>query len=488
MSSLRRLAVQFGHFFSGNALSMLLGLVTFPILTRLLSQAEYGMLGIVTTTVSLAVVAAKGGLSDGIVRFLREYNADPERRVLFTSTVVVRGVLLAAIVTAAYLLLIPHLLPRMGIDRAFLGAFLVMGLYLFARPLNIIVYNYLRALQRSLLYNAIGLAGRVAGVALALGLLVFVAHGLWGYFLGLALAEAAVTLALFTWLLRNYQVRLGAVSSTLSWQLVRFGLPLLATELMYLLLRSGDRFLVQYYLGDSAVGVYSVGYTLPSYINDLVMFSLSYAVVPIYVELFGKDGAAATSEFLGRALRYYVIGMIVLCAGYAATATDLIVVLASEKYRESAAFSGWILLGLALLGATTILNAGLYLQKRTMLMLLTMAAGLVANFATNAVLLPLLGVQGGAYATLVAGVVMVGVTVALSFRHLPIAFDWRNAAVYLVLLGVPLLLLAAIQTGSAWLNLALKVGLGGALTAAVVLWREPEVRALAGRLRARLSR
>jgi O-antigen/teichoic acid export membrane protein len=488
MSSLRQLAIQFGHFFSGSALSMLLGLLTFPILTRLLSQAEYGMLGIVTTTVSLAVVAAKGGLSDGIVRFLRDYNDDPERRIVFTSTVVVRGVILAAIVTAAYLLLIPHILPRMGVDNVFLSAFLVMALYLFTRPLNIIVYNYLRALQHSLLYNAIGLAGRVAGVALALGLLVFFTHALWGYFLGLALAEAAVTVVLFTWLLRHYQLRIGTVSSALSWQLVRFGLPLLATELMYLLLRSGDRYLIQYYLGDSAVGVYSVGYTLPSYINDLVMFSLSYAVVPIYVELFGKEGPAATSEFLGRALRYYIMGMIVLCAGFAAIATDLIVVLASDKYRESAAFSPWILLGLALLGATTILNAGLYLQKRTVQMLLIMAAGLIANFATNIALLPLLGVQGGAYATLVAGIVMAVLTVALSFRHLPIGLDWRSAALYVVVLGVPLWLLGLVETGSHWLNLVVKVGLGAALTAGIVLWREPEVRALAQRLRGRLRR
>jgi O-antigen/teichoic acid export membrane protein len=234
--------------------------------------------------------------------------------------------------------------------------------------------------------------------------------------------------------------------------------------------------------------VYSVGYTLPSYINDLVMFSLSYAVVPIYVELYGKDGAAATSQFLGRALRYYVIGMIVLCAGYAATATDLIVVLASEKYLDSAAFSAWILVGLALLGATTILNAGLYLQKKTVQMLVIMAAGLAANVATNWALLPVIGVQGGAYATLAAGGVMVGLTVALSFRHLRIALDWRSVSIYAALLGGPLLLLGLIETGSHWINLVVKVALGATLTAALVLWREPEVRALAVRLRGRLSR
>jgi hypothetical protein len=33
-----------------------------------------------------------------------------------------------------------------------------------------------------------------------------------------------------------------------------------------------------------------------------------------------------------------------------------------------------------------------------------------------------------------------------------------------------------------------KVGLGAALTAGIVLWREPEVRALAQRLRGRLRR
>jgi O-antigen/teichoic acid export membrane protein len=486
ISSLRRLAIQFSHFFSGSFLGMLLGLVTFPILTRQLSQADYGMLGIVTTTVSLAVVAAKGGLSDGIVRFYPEYAQTEDERSVFASTVVMRGLALASIVTVAYLLLLPLIERGIGADASYHSVFLVMALYLWARPLNIIVYNYLRALGRTLAYNVISLTQRLATVGLSLVLLIYVLGDLHGYFLGTAVAEASFALCMFGWLLARYRVRPSAASGALAWKLIRFGVPLLATELLYLLLRSGDRYLVQAFLGESALGVYAVGYTLPGYINDLVMFSISYAIVPIYVDVFGREGAAATSAFLNRALRYYLMAAVVLVCGYSAVATDIIVVLASEKYRAAGEFSPLILAGLVFLGATTLLNAGLYLLKRTVQLLLVMLASVVVNIVTNLLLLPQLGVAGGAWATLAAGVTAALLTAVLSFRHLPLQVDWRVAILYTLLLGLPLLALHWFDTGHPLLNLVLKLPTGAAWVGAVVLWREPELRSVALRQLKRL--
>jgi O-antigen/teichoic acid export membrane protein len=63
MAALKKLAVSFSHFVGGNVISLLLGLITFPILTRLLSREDYGILGLVTTTIAIAVAFAKGGIS-----------------------------------------------------------------------------------------------------------------------------------------------------------------------------------------------------------------------------------------------------------------------------------------------------------------------------------------------------------------------------------------------------------------------------------------
>jgi peptidoglycan/xylan/chitin deacetylase (PgdA/CDA1 family) len=68
MSPFKKFIKQFSHFLSGSILSQLFSFVTFPILTRVLTKEQYGILGLVTTTMLFAVAIAKAGLSDGIIR------------------------------------------------------------------------------------------------------------------------------------------------------------------------------------------------------------------------------------------------------------------------------------------------------------------------------------------------------------------------------------------------------------------------------------
>ena len=58
MTSLNAFFVRSSHFLAGNAMSLLLGFITFPILTRALTHAQYGIFGLITTTMFLMVALA----------------------------------------------------------------------------------------------------------------------------------------------------------------------------------------------------------------------------------------------------------------------------------------------------------------------------------------------------------------------------------------------------------------------------------------------
>lgn len=476
MSSLRKLLLHFSHFFGGSAMIMLLGLVTFPILTRLLSREDYGILGLVTTTVSMAVAVAKGGLSDGIIRFYRDYSGTPERQSEFTSTVLIRGVTLATVVAVLYVLVFPHINRFLGIKDRYIACFLVMALYLFVRPLNIIVLNYLRALGKTAFYNLVNIGTRSLSVLLALGLLLYVIHDLYGYFIGVVIAEFAGGVVLFRWLLTNYRFSFRRVSAGLTLNLLKFGLPLLLTEMSYLLLTYVDRYMIVAYRGEDTLGLYSVGYNLPSYLNELIMFSLSYAVVPIYTDLYAREGRAKTEEFLGRALYYYLMLVIPLCVGYYAVSRELLVVLASHKYAEAAVFSPIVLVGLVFLGMNTILYAGLYLEKKSTHILGIMLTALVVNVAMNMVLLPAYGAAGAAVATLVACIVSTVLTVRYGFRYLRIRVDFPALLYYLLSSAAMGAIVLQIDTARDWATLAARTAAGAAIMALAVLWRERAIR------------
>src|SRR4030067_2157653 len=107
MPPFRKFLKQFSHFSGGMIVGQLFSFITFPIFTRVLTKEQYGILGLVTTTMLFGIALAKAGLSDGIIRFYNEYSKVPEKREIFSSTVMARGFLLSVLTTSAYLLIFP---------------------------------------------------------------------------------------------------------------------------------------------------------------------------------------------------------------------------------------------------------------------------------------------------------------------------------------------------------------------------------------------
>lgn len=476
MSPLRKLFVHFSHFLSGSALSLLLSFITFPILTRLLSREDYGILGLVTSTLAISVALAKFGLSDSIIRFYNDHARTPGDLKIFTSTVLVRGATFVLIAVFIYIVAIPYITVYMGMRETYVGCFLVMAIYLFARPLNIIVLNYMRAQGRTRMYNMVNFITKALATILALGLLLYVLGDLFGYFLGTALAELAATVYLYHWLLSRHAFSTQAVSGELAIRLIKFGTPLLLTEISYLLFVYVDRYMIVAYLGENALGLYMVGYNLPSYINNLLMFSLSYAVVPIYTQMYVNEGRVKTEEFLSKAFYYYIMVIMPLCAGYFAITRDLIVTLASAKYEEAATFSPIVLVGLVFLGMNSITNAGLYLEKKSIQILFVMITAVVVNVAANIILLPFFGLLGAAIASMLAGITASVLTIVLSFRYLRVQVRLGMILYYAIVSFLMYFAVIQIQLASVWASLAARLAAGAAITIIAILWREKDLR------------
>jgi O-antigen/teichoic acid export membrane protein len=467
---------RYSHFLTGGILSLLLGFITFPILTRILTHEQYGMLGLVTTSMFLLVAIAKAGLSDGIVRFYKEYSEPQKKLNIFVSTLAVRGAVLAVVTVLLYVSILKIISSYVNIDRQYITCFYIMALYLFIRPLNIIVLNVLKVIGKTVFFNSISLISKIISIALSLSILLFFVRELYGYFIGVVLSEFVLLLILFHWFFSHYRINLFKASGSLASKLIIFGAPLLLTELSYLLLSYADRYMIAAYRGANDLGLYSVGYNLANYISELVTFSLSYAIVPMYVEIYEKEGKDKTEQFLNNCMHYLCIAIIPVCIGYLAVSKDLFAVLASDTYADAANFSPLILFGALLLGMNNLLNAGLYLQKKSSTILGIMLAAVVINIIANVVLLPIYGIVGSAIATLIACVAATALTVYLSYRYITVRLDLKSISYYVAFSVGMFLIIQNIQTPMIWINLIAKIIAGMLIMCCGVLLRERDLR------------
>jgi O-antigen/teichoic acid export membrane protein len=228
------------------------------------------------------------------------------------------------------------------------------------------------------------------------------------------------------------------------------------------------------YLGGEALGLYSVGYNLAMYIGNIVTFSLSYAIVPIYVEIYGAEGREKTEAFLDRSFRYLLMVIIPMWIGYVAISKDLFVTLASEKYALAARFSPLILLAYFFLAANTILNAGLYLKKKTFVLFIISFSAIVLNLSMNLILLRRFGVASAAVATAISNMVLTLLTVWASRRFITVRIDLKTFFYYLAVSVVMYLVVREVETSWAWLNLVLKLLIGTLIVGAAGVYKEYE--------------
>ena len=475
MSPFKKFITQFSHFVTGFGLAQMFGFLTFPILTRALTKEQYGVMSLVNTTMLLAVAVSKAGLSDGIIRFHKEYSDVPEKRTLFASTVLIRGLIFSLVSVLLYLAAIPVLNHYWKINWNYIICFAVMACYLFIRPLNIIVMNFLRANGKTVFLNAVGLISTALSVSLSLLLLLYFIRELYGFFIGVVMAELSVAIIFFSWFFKQYKVIPARASGDLALQLMKFGLPLLFSECAFLALSYVDRYLIVAYYDEAVLGLYSAGYNLAMYIANILMFSISYAIVPIYVDIYGGEGREKTEAFLQKCLNYLLIALIPICFGFLAVARDLFITLASEKYASAATFSPIILLGTIIFALNSIFNAGLYLAKRTMTMLGVMLLAVAVKVLMNILLLPAYGVMGAAVATLVPCALVTFLNALLSYKHISVKLDFKIVIYYMILSFCMFLIVMQINMSRVWLTLLTKVFVGCLIICAGALYREREI-------------
>jgi O-antigen/teichoic acid export membrane protein len=478
MSPLRKFIKQFSHFFSGMIATQLFSLITFPILTRILTKEQYGVMGLIATTMMFAIAVAKAGLSDGIMRFYREYNADAEKLEVFSSTVLTRGVLLATLTGLVYVSILLTARKALGLKEEYAVCFLVMTIYAFARPLNVIVLYFLRVSDKTITLNVLNFSERVISVTLSLTFLMYLFHEFYGYFVGLAGAELILSAILFGWFFNHYKIRIAKKSHELNLKLLKFGVPLLFSELAFLSMSYADRYIIVAFLGTQALGLYSVGYNLAMYIGNIIMFSLSYAVIPVYVETFGKEGRGKTEEFLQKTLHYLLMIIIPMWFGYMAIARDLFIGLASEKYAAAAYFSPLILAGYFLLALNVLFNSGLYLEKKTIVSFVIMLSAILFNICLNLMLLPRLHLMGSAISSVASCLLATALTFGLSSKYLTLRIEKKTLFSYGSISCFMYLILKQIDMPGTWVNLGVKVMVGMLIMVAAILCMEKEIRSI----------
>ena len=249
--------------------------------------------------------------------------------------------------------------------------------------------------------------------------------GLEGFFLGMVTVEGALVLYLSLKIIKKENFGLHSFSSKELISNIKYGLPLVVSELAFVLFERSDTFMINHFLGVYEVGLYSVVYSLGYYVQKIAIIPLSMAVMPLYLNIWKEKGVAETSRFLSQITNYYLVVVIPLGVGLSLFTKNIITILASPKYAEAAYLMPWIISGLLLYGVYYLYAAGFYVSKNSGAITLSIFVSLLMNIMLNLLLIPLLGLKGAAISTLASYVVLILFTQLRTKYILPIRLNYR---------------------------------------------------------------
>lgn len=412
MTSLRRVLSHGSLYSLFQALGVAVSLVSFPILTRLLTVEEYGHLALFYATLSILLSVAKCGIPTSFVRSYAAVSREPRnvQSELYTNAL---GAALG--ITALADIAFGGALFTVGsyFERQLAYVLVLVIVFIPVQALSDLLSAFLRAEQRVIALGLYGFVLRAGSVATGVVCAIALQPGLIGYLFGALVFQFTGVLLVMLWFVGRDLFHPSRMSLPGVRGLVLFGAPLLLFELSSLMNDYADRFLINHFLGPAQVGTYSVGYNLATYVQGLVTAPLWMAIFPMYTKMWETEGPQATSQFLRNLLEYYVRGAVLLVVIVSLVSRELIELLATAKYASAAEITPYVIVSVLIYGSTHITAAGFYLVRDTKTVALLTVAGAALNIVANLLLIPSYGILGAAYATLFS---YLALTLAISIR------------------------------------------------------------------------
>lgn len=489
MSVLKRVGRQASLYAIAEALSSLTGFISFPIFTRIFSQAQYGIMGLVDSSFKFAGTLAGMGLRPAVVRLWGEFKSGKREggTGALASTMLSASFLIGLLVSL--LCFSALLLPERWLPEEAQRLLAMTAAVILFRNVIQMVLSIIQSQEKAGLRSGILLAERYLLMGFPLLFVAAFNWGLTGFFGGILLAEGIV----FVYCLRYALVHLNWRPRFLDLPVVResmlYGLPLLGLNVSGFVTDWGDRYLLSYFRDAAELGLYTAGYNMANYATMFFVPALNSALIPVTMNVWNEEGEGPARKSLESFLRYYSLVALPVVFGVSAVAPELIALLASEKFAESATVIPWVLSAKVVQGAYYPFLAGLFLSKRTGWLALFLGGAALINLGLNWVMIPAMGMKGAAITTLIAYVFYVFGGGAFSQRYLKLRFPVRSFAAYAMAGAAMYLVVRAVPAfASNALTLALRVGVGALVYVIAAAILDGEARSILRKVAAKVLR
>jgi O-antigen/teichoic acid export membrane protein len=414
----------------GQVLNRFISFLLLPVFTSYLTPADYGIMSIlglvafvVTPVFSLGLGAATG------ICYFEDNNPERKKTTIWTA--------FAILVASMSILALLGIAFARQISRA---AFLttdysyLVTISLLSTCLGILVIPFMLYLQfeeKAKTFVALTAISTLISIGLSIVMVVVLRKGVPGLVEGQLIAQG-IGLALYMLLVAP---RLGfRFSRSLARELLRLGVPLIPAFASLFVLQQMNKYILQWFDGLEAVGIYAIGFNMGLLMN-LFVTGFTNAWYPYFMSFMDKQAEARV--LFGRILTYYVLGFGALSLLFYLAAKPVVMIMTQPAFHQAYKVVGLSATAQFLTGVFSLLLPGMYFAKQVKYQSIVQVAAASIAIGLNLVLIPWLGFLGAAIALALGHLAMTMLQQAWNLRrthaYLEVQYEWNRILGFLLI-------------------------------------------------------
>jgi O-antigen/teichoic acid export membrane protein len=417
IANIRKLFKTLGIYTLSSLASPLATLILAPFLTRNLSHADYGVLAVLNTAVTLLTGLTQLGLSTA---FFRTYNYDYESqkdRYGVLSTTVALLSLTSIFVATAIMIAAPWLSVLLFNNSSFINPVRLLGVVVLLQNLTVPGFAWLRAESRAWFFSALSITNFLVCIAANFTLLGILHMGISGSLIATGSGYAVVLICTLPVILlrAGFRPRIDIVQGLMS-----FGLPSVFTFLSVWVLSLSDRFLLARLGSLAQAASYTVAYSLGGVFSTIFLNPFTLAWPSTMFSIAKRDDAANIFRLV---FRWYSIVLLFAAFGLSNVGIIVLELFFPPSYQASAPIIPIIAMSYMVYGVYIIFMTGTYIRRKTWYAVVFTTTAALTNVGLNIILIPLYGSMGAAVSTLVAYVLFALIGYVVNQRIYPVPYE-----------------------------------------------------------------
>lgn len=420
-----KLLKKFISFSIGGYINIIIGLLTVPITTRILSPEQYGINSLIITLVNVVGIICYLGLDQGFVRFFYEEKEGNRGKLLLKSIFIP--------ILLSFIFIFFSYFFREKINFFILGKkskelIIVLGIWIIFTILNNFALLVIRMQQKGKLYSFLQVVLKVFEFLLII--ILYKKYGNDYKTLSFAILGSLILITIIAIICERKFWSFKGKLETSSKELLQYSIPLSLTMALNWVFSSSDKVIIKVFSNTAELGFYSGAFKIIA-LMTVIQNGFTTFWTPVSYERYLKD--PNDIEFFRKTTNYLAIVFFTMGIGIL-SCRDIIIFLLGSKYYDSIFIMPMLVFipVMYLLSETTMM--GISFKKQTKYFFYISVIVSILNVIGNLLLVPKLGAKGAAISTGLSYIVFFSLRTYFSERLINFKFDLKRIYIMIVLL------------------------------------------------------